>query len=126
MTKGQQAYWNDIPFVKYGRFKNSRVVDRMSKPRLSAIIAKRALIAAYNEENEPDTCIVDLLADLRHLCDALGYLDFADLDKQAYAHYAHEVVTARNAKFGHVSKNAGKTGWEGSYAFAGRKRKEVK
>jgi hypothetical protein len=89
-----QQLYNEIPFVKRGGI-STRVLDRMPKQRVSAIIAKRALIAAYNEENEPETCIVDLLADLRHLCDALGGLDFNSLDVQAYRHYAAEVVEAR-------------------------------
>jgi len=29
------------------------------------------LVGAYNEENDPTTAIVDLLADLRHLCDTM-------------------------------------------------------
>ncbi len=35
--------------------------------------------------------IADLLADLRHLCDALG-LDFAELDSRAYDHYICELL----------------------------------
>jgi len=54
------------------------------------IIAKRAIIAGYEAgENDPEACITDLLADLRHLCDVLG-LDFADLDEGAYGHYVEE------------------------------------
>jgi len=30
--------------------------------------------------------VIDMLPDLRHLCDAEGW-DFADLDRQAYQHY---------------------------------------
>jgi hypothetical protein len=33
--------------------------------------------------------VVDMLADLRHLCDVNGW-DFADLDRQAYQHYSTE------------------------------------
>lgn len=43
----------------------------------------------YTDGNPPGTAITDLLADLRHLCDAKG-LDFADLDRIAYNHYSHE------------------------------------
>ena len=32
---------------------------------------------------------IDVLTDLRHLCDVNGW-DFADLDRQAYDHYATE------------------------------------
>ena len=59
------------------------------------IIAKRAIIAGYEAgENDPEACIADLLADLRHLCDALG-LDFADLDERAYGHYVDEKAVFR-------------------------------
>ena len=33
--------------------------------------------------------VIDMLTDLRHLCDVKGW-DFADLDRQAYAHYTAE------------------------------------
>ena len=33
--------------------------------------------------------VIDMLTDLRHLCDAKGW-DFADLDRQAYQHYRTE------------------------------------
>lgn len=56
------------------------------------IIAKRAIVAAYEDEM-PEQCITDLLADLRHLCDSLG-LDFGALDRAAYVAYARERVAA--------------------------------
>ena len=53
--------------------------------------AKRAQNALnggnYHEGSADDpTAVVDLLADLRHFCDARG-MDFADLDRIAYNHY---------------------------------------
>lgn len=60
---------------------------------------RRAMWAAetmlgYNElvgggKNDPETQIADLLADLRHLCD-LEALDWSDIDRHAYHHYASE------------------------------------
>jgi len=44
---------------------------------------------AYASCGEVDTAIVDMLADLRHLCD-LEELDFSAIDSRAYAHYAEE------------------------------------
>lgn len=55
----------------------------------SCCIAKRALLAAYDETNDPQASVVDLLADLRHLCDRMGW-DFAKLDREAYPRYADE------------------------------------
>ena len=123
MTKKQQAKYEVLPFVKYGGLVNKssgrNLADTMSKRKLSSIIAKRALVAAYNEENDVETCIVDLLADLRHLCDTIG-LPFYDLDKQAYVHYSAEVVEARHA----LSRDAHFTGFERFYTTR-KNRKEV-
>jgi hypothetical protein len=77
--------YDQIPQIKYG---HAILTD--SQRKASAIIAKRALVAAYNEENEPNICIIDLLADLRHICDAAG-LDFGALDHDAYQHYCAEL-----------------------------------
>ena len=55
------------------------------------IIAKRALMAGYEcGEEDPEACVSDMLADLRHLCDALG-LDFGVLDDRAHGHYVAEL-----------------------------------
>jgi hypothetical protein len=60
--------------------------------RYRMMVAKRALMSAYEEADvEPDTCVADLLADLRHLCDRLG-LDYAKLDRRAYHNYAEEHI----------------------------------
>lgn len=42
----------------------------------------------------PETDITDLLADIRHFCDANG-LDFANLDRMAYQHYLAELGEER-------------------------------
>ena len=52
-------------------------------------IAKRALLAAYDEAADPQGSLIELLADLRHLCDRMGW-DFARLDREAYPRYADE------------------------------------
>lgn len=59
--------------------------------RRSAIIAKQALLAAFGEEADldPECAVVDLLADLRHLCDCIG-LDYANCDRIGYGHYTEE------------------------------------
>jgi hypothetical protein len=44
----------------------------------------------YDCPDEPDTVVKDILADLRHYCDEHD-LDFAELDKKAYAYYLDEV-----------------------------------
>lgn len=77
-----------IPDKHYGTLTDLEM-DKWPRRKLSSIIAKRALQAAYGDENDPDTCIVDLLADLRHICDTLR-LDFAELDRRAYDHYLLE------------------------------------
>jgi hypothetical protein len=78
--------YTQIPVVERGAKTTRRVGDR----KRGAIIAKRALVAGYGEESEPETCIVDLLADLRHICDAIG-ADFGELDGMAYRHYSEEL-----------------------------------
>ncbi len=55
----------------------------------SCCVAKRALLAAYDEANDPQASLIDLLADLRHLCDRMDW-DFAKLDRAAYPRYAAE------------------------------------
>lgn len=50
----------------------------------------------YHEGSTDDpTAVVDLLADLRHFCDARG-LDFAELDMSAYSHYIKEPKGSSN------------------------------
>ena len=56
------------------------------------------LVALYDPKNtkkkhsypEIETLAVDMLADLRHLCDQFKF-DFAELDRKAYSHYSAEI-----------------------------------
>lgn len=61
----------------------------MIKPenRHHAVSARKGLTAAYN--TVCSAAIVDMLADLRHLCDELG-LEFHKLDRRAYRGYSDE------------------------------------
>jgi hypothetical protein len=69
------------------------------------MVAKRALMSAYEEADvEPDTCVADLLADLRHLCDHLG-LDYAKLDRRAYRNYAEEHIWPKESRHAKKSKS---------------------
>lgn len=87
--------YNAIP-----RYALGEAPEDMEPKEYRCTIAKRALEAGYEEVTLPDT-IVDILADIRHLCDTLG-LDYAFLDKQAYLAYLKE-------KYGEaVLKNFGK------------------
>ena len=52
----------------------------------------KSLAALLNKTYDPygKRCnVIDMLTDLRHLCDVKGW-DFADLDRQAYQHYIEE------------------------------------
>ena len=82
----QDILFDEIPNYALGETPEDLSSDNPSLYR--CIIAKRGLRAAY-EEAELPTVIVDMLADLRHLCDALE-LDFAACDKIAYGHYMSE------------------------------------
>jgi len=64
--------------------------------------AKRARKAIVNystgygpPSNELETDIVDMMTDLRHLCDADG-LSYAELDRRACGHYCAEVQDPEN------------------------------
>jgi hypothetical protein len=73
--------------------------------RYRTMVAKRALMSAYEEADiEPDTCIADLLADLRHLCDRLT-LDYAKLDRRAYRNYAEERIWPKEVRHAKESKS---------------------
>lgn len=82
--------WTSIPDHPLGEAPDS-LIDR--DPILDRrIVAKRAILAAYEDSDGPQQSIADLLNDLRHLCDALS-LDFAQLDRAAYQRYAAEKST---------------------------------
>ncbi len=89
-----EAHWNEIPLHPLGTIPGDLPEENPLLYR--RVIAKRAIVAAYEESDLPEACIVDFLADLRHLCDALG-LDFAQLDHAAFLGYATERARASAA-----------------------------
>lgn len=54
-----------------------------------SVIRIEGSASKYDCPDEPDTVVKDMLADLRHYCDEHN-LDFAELDKKAYAYYCDE------------------------------------
>jgi len=64
-----------------------------ARNRMRAERTKRSLFrGGYLPSGEVvSTAVCDVLADLRHLCDAYD-LDFATIDKQAYLHYSTETA----------------------------------
>lgn len=89
-----EARWNEILLHPLGTIPDDLPAENPLLYR--RVIAKRAIVATYEESDLPEACIVDLLADLRHLCDALG-LDFAQLDRAAFLGYATERARASTA-----------------------------
>ncbi len=88
-TAGMTMNYDEIPHMPLGTVPEDLPDENPGLYRL--IIAKRAIIAGYEAgEEDPEASIGDLLADLRHLCDALG-LDFGCLDDRAYGHYVAEL-----------------------------------
>ena len=49
----------------------------------------------YPRDTEPETAICDLLADLRHYCDA-NAMDFGEQDRLARMHYLAELMEERD------------------------------
>ena len=58
------------------------------------IIAARALRAGYEDVEDTETTVIDVLADLRHLCDVLE-IDFANCDRIGHDHYLCELQEAK-------------------------------
>lgn len=52
------------------------------------------ILNRYGTDDDPETCLVDFLADARHWCDRYGE-GFADLDRRAYQHYLAELHEER-------------------------------
>lgn len=77
--------WNEIPHHELGTAPEG-MDDRMYR----LVIAKRAIVASYEESDNPEQCIRDLLSDIRHLCDALE-LGFEKLDRMAHDAYLSEL-----------------------------------
>ena len=61
----------------------------MKQHHLNKARAKRTERRLPSPEEPMDWRIVDLLANMRHLCDQYD-LDFAELDRRAYQHYRAE------------------------------------
>ena len=55
-------------------------------------MAKIATIIEQHYGDMPDSGPTDLLADIRHYCDAKG-LGFHELDREAHGHYVAEIDT---------------------------------
>lgn len=81
--------WDSIPVYKLGK-----TPENLPGKEYRCIVAKRAIMAAY-EDPWPEEAIIDLLADIRHLCDRLE-LDYGKLDDMAYGHYTEERRMATN------------------------------
>ena len=92
----------DIPDYKLGETPEDLPGNNPRLYRL--IVAKRALRAGYEDFGDPETVITDMLADLRHLCDAVG-LEFHACDRMAYAHYTDEKHHDENCESGVWSAN---------------------
>ena len=86
-TKSGDDAWAAIPHYPLGQVPDALPDENPALYR--QVIAKRAILAAYEHGDDPEAGVTDLLADLRHLCDALGW-DFATMDGAAYRHYTEE------------------------------------
>ena len=61
-----------------------------NKARAERILCAATAVEAYNDnKDDPATLVADLLADLRHYCDAHN-IDFADCDRRGRDHYTNE------------------------------------
>ena len=60
----------------------------MTNKQRAARTAK--LLRQYNKYDLPESCLIDILADVRHWCDWHGH-DFAKLDREAFGHYVAEI-----------------------------------
>lgn len=52
--------------------------------------AAKAILAAHGGKDEPATEVIDLLIDVRHLCDVIG-VDFEDAVASSDMHYQAEI-----------------------------------
>lgn len=63
--------------------------------RARTIRVRDILNECYSAKTEnSETALTDLLADIRHFCDAKE-LAFSDVDRRAHEHYSAEIVQAR-------------------------------
>lgn len=91
-----EARWSQIPHLPLGTVPEA--LPEKEPLAYRRIVAKRALLAAYEGGERAPQLIADLLADLRHLCDGLG-LDFGEMDRAAFRHYASERVAGRERRY---------------------------
>lgn len=92
--------WNEIPYYRLGE-----VPEDITHEMYRAVVAKRALIATYEDADSPTEIIMDMLIDLRHLCAALG-LDFGTLNQGARTRYGEESKQGINpGGTGHICRN---------------------
>lgn len=61
---------------------------RGSTPKARANVLERLLKRTYDKYAQEEN-VIDMLTDLRHLCDAKGW-NFAELDRIAYRYYVPE------------------------------------
>jgi hypothetical protein len=87
MEQNPNTAWDSVPLLSLGKVPEEIIENDCQKYR--AIIVKRAFKATYEEIDDPEQCITDMLADLRHLSDFLG-LDFGKIDRVAYNRYLEE------------------------------------
>lgn len=82
-TSIQQRLFDSIP-----RYALGETPENMENVEYRLVIIRRALEAGYEDTEIPEV-IIDILADIRHLCDRLK-IDFASVDKKAYEYYLEE------------------------------------
>ena len=83
ITIATRRAWEDIPPV------SGYPADANPDPDFCASKAASA-IRAVDLSEDPESGITDMLVNLRHLCDALGF-DFAQAEALAHAHYLAEL-----------------------------------
>jgi hypothetical protein len=83
--------WKTIPSIK-----KAGKANNLDGIELSIAIAKHALTSAFSDaESDPEAAIIDMLVDIRHLCDALGIM-FELKDASASHHYMEELFEKNN------------------------------
>lgn len=83
--KSPDEIFASIPHLPIGQIPDDMPVGQTMR----AIIAKRGLLAAYEEADIVGQAIRDMLTDLRHLADYVG-LEFYKLSDLAYDSYLEE------------------------------------
>jgi hypothetical protein len=81
-------------FASHQSFGPAMRVVRLQQAMRAWRVADQSLEDAPDRMEADEHVAVCMLADLRHYCDANG-LDFADLDRLAYADYVEQAALAR-------------------------------